>query len=53
MRVHSPLVGVYGPSLTCRNWGFYVLPVGFVAPRVEVPSTHSVNSLQSPIEVEH
>ena len=45
MRVHSPLVGVYGPSLTCRHWGFSVPPVGFVAPRVEVPSAYSVNSL--------
>ena len=53
MRVHSPLVGVYGPSLTCRHWGFSVPPVGFVAPRVEVSSAHSVNSLHSPVEVEH
>ena len=53
MRVYSPLVGVYGPSLICRHWGFYVPLVGFIAPRVEVPSAHSVNSLHSPIEVEH
>ena len=38
MRLHSPLVGVYGPSLTCRNLGFFVPPIGFVAPRVEGPS---------------
>ena len=53
MRVHSPLVGVYGPSLTCRRWGFSVPPAGFVAPGVEVPSVHSVNSFHSPVEVEH
>ena len=53
MRVHSPLVGVYGPSLTRRNWGFSILPVGFVAPRVEVPSAQSVNLLHSPVEVGH
>ena len=53
MRVHSPLVGVYGLSLTCRHWGFSIPPVDFVAPRVEVPSAYSVNSLHSPVKVEH
>ena len=53
MRVRSPLVGVYGPSLTCRHWGFFVPPIGFVAPQVEVPSAQSVNSPHSPVEVEH
>ena len=53
MRVHSPLVGVYGPSLFCMHWGFSVPPASFVAPRVEVPSAHSINSLHSPVEVWH
>ena len=43
MRVHSPLVGVYGPSLTCRHWGFSVSPTDFVAPQVEAPSDYCVN----------
>ena len=43
MRVHSPLMGVYGPSLTCRHWGFLVPPVDFVAPKVEAPSDYCVN----------
>ena len=53
MRVHSPLVGVYGLSLTYRHWGFSVPLVGFVTPRVEVPSTHCLNSLHSHVEVKH
>ena len=53
MRVHSPLVGVYGPSLFCMHWGFSIPPVGFVSLRVEVPFSHSINSLHSPVEVEH
>ena len=43
MRVHSPLVGVYGFSLTCRDWGFFVSPVDFVAPQVEAPSDYCAN----------
>ena len=40
MRVDSPLVGVYGPSLTCKHWSFSTPPVGFVAPQVGAPSYH-------------
>ena len=40
MRVHSPLVGVYGPSLTCKHWGFSAPHVSFVAPQVGAPSYH-------------
>ena len=43
MRVHSPLVGVYGPSLTCRHWGFFVPPADVVAPQVEAPFDYCVN----------
>ena len=43
MRLHSPLVGVYGPSLTCRHWGFMVSSVDFVTPQVEAPSYYYVN----------
>ena len=52
MRVHSLLVGVYGPSLMCRYWGFSVPPTDFVAPRVEVPSDYCVSSLHSPVLVD-
>ena len=53
MRVHSPWVGVYSPSLTCRHWGFFVPPADFVAPKVEAPSSCCVNSLHTPVLVEH
>ena len=53
MRVHSPLVGVYGPSLICRHWGFSAPPADFVAPQVEVPSDYCVSSLHSPVLMEH
>ena len=43
MRVHSPLVGVYGPSLTCRHCDFLVPLADFVAPQVEAPSDYYVN----------
>ena len=43
MRLHSPLVGVYGPSLTCRHWGFLVSPADFVSPQVEVLSDYYVD----------
>ena len=43
MRVHSPLVGVYGPSLTYRHWGFLASPTDFVAPQVEAPSNYYVD----------
>ena len=52
MRVHSPWVGVCGPSLTCRHWGFFVPPTEYVASQVEAPSSY-VNSLQTPVLVEH
>ena len=38
MRVHSPLVGIYGPSLTCKHRGFSAPLVRFVAPQVGAPS---------------
>ena len=53
MRLHSPLVGVYGPLLTCRHWGFLVSLAGFVAPQVEAPSDYYVNRLHTPVLVEH
>ena len=34
MRVQSPLVGVCGPSLTCRHWVPYELPIGSAALQV-------------------
>ena len=43
MRVHSHLVGAYGPSFTCRHWGFLVSHTDFVAPQVEAPSDYCVN----------
>ena len=53
MRVHSPVVGVYGPSLTCKHWGFSPPPVGFVALQVEAPSDHNSGLLQSLVPVGH
>ena len=38
MRVHSLLVGVYGPSLSCMNLGSFGPPVGSAAPQEEGPS---------------
>ena len=53
MRLHSPLVGVYGPSLTCRHWGFLVSPADFVAPQVEASSVQCLGSLHNPTPVGH
>ena len=38
MRVHSLLVGVYGPSLSCMHLGSFEPTVGSSAPQVEGPS---------------
>ena len=38
MRVHSPLVGVYGPSLFCMHSGSFEPPVGSTVPQVKGPS---------------
>ena len=40
MRVHSPLVGVCDPSLTCRHWVLYEPPVGSTALQVGSPSDY-------------
>ena len=53
MKVHSPWVGVYGPSLIFRYWGFFVPPVDFVVPQVEAPSGYCVNSLHTLVLMEH
>ena len=37
MRVHSPLVGVYGPSLFYMHLGSFKMSVGSVVPRVGDP----------------
>ena len=34
MRVHSPVVGVCDPSLTCRHWALFESPVGSAALQV-------------------
>ena len=53
MRVNSPLVGVYGPLLTCRNWDFFGPPVGSAVLRVGAPSTQCLGSLHNPASVGH
>ena len=53
MRVHSPLVGVYGPSLFCMHLGSFEPPVGSVVHRVEDPSGQCSGSLHNPVQVEH
>ena len=40
MRVHSPLVGVCDPSLTCMHWVPYESLVGFDALQVGSPSDY-------------
>ena len=53
MRAHSPLVGVYGPSLSCMNLGSFEPLIGSVAPQVETPSGHLVCSIHSSVLVVH
>ena len=53
MRLHSPLGGVCGPSLTCRHWGFLVSPVDFVAPQMEAPSDYYVDSRHTLVIEKH
>ena len=43
MMVHSPLVGVCDPSLTCRHWAPCEPPVGSTALQVGSPSGWCVN----------
>ena len=53
MRVNSPLVGVYGPSLFCMHWDFCEPPGGFTVPQLYAPSDHCVCSLNNPVLVKH
>ena len=53
MSVHSPLVGVYGPSLTCRHWDLFVSPVGSTVLRVGAPYVQCLGSLHNPAPVGH
>ena len=53
MRVHSPLVGAYGPSLFYMNLGSFEPPVGSAVPQVESPSDHRVCSIHSSVLAEH
>ena len=53
MRVHSLLVGVYGPSLSCMNWDFFGLPVGSSILRVGAPSVQCLGSLHNPAPMGH
>ena len=53
MRVHSPLVGVYGPSLTCRHWDFFGPPIGSAVLQVGAPSVQCLGSLHNLAPVGH
>ena len=50
------MVGVYGPSLTCRHWDFFGPPIGSVGSvvlRVGAPSVQCLGSLHNPAPVGH
>ena len=53
MRVHSPLVGVYGPSLFYMHLGSFEPLIGSAVPQVEGQSGYCSGSLHKPIQVEH
>ena len=53
IRVHSPLGGVYGPSLFCMHLGSFEPLVGSAAPQVEASSDYCVCSIHSSVLVEH
>ena len=53
MRVHSLLVGVYGPSLSCMHWDFFRPLVGSAVLRVGAPSVQCLGSLHNPTPVGH
>ena len=52
MRVHSLLVGVYGPSWSYMHWDFSVPPVGSTVPQLEAPSVDCSSSLHNLVLVE-
>ena len=53
MRVNSPFMGVYGPSLFCMHLGSFEPPVGSAVPPVGDPSGQCSCSLRNPVQVEH
>ena len=53
MRVHSPLVGVYGPSLIYKHWDFFGHPVGSTVLRVGASSIQCLGTLHNPAPVGH
>ena len=53
MRVNSPLVGLYGPSLFYMHLGSFEPHVGSTVPQMEGPSGYCSGSLHNPIQVEH
>ena len=53
MRVHSPLVGVYGPSLFCMHLGSFKMSVGSVVPPVVDPFGQCSSSLHNLVQVKH
>ena len=48
MRVHSPLVGVYGPSLFCMHLSSFEPPAGSAVPRVGDPFGQCSGSIRNP-----
>ena len=53
MKVHSPLVGVYCPSLFCMHLGSFEPPVGSTVPQVGDPSGQCSSSLRNHVQMEH